>query len=59
MLDLNFKIMTHKPFKYSVDIRKIKLVILHISTEQFIRYIHIGFMVYVEEKVRKCAFKVL
>jgi len=22
-------------------------------------YIHIGFMVYVEEKVRRCAFKVL
>jgi hypothetical protein len=42
--------MSHKHFKYSVDIRKIKLVILHISTEQFIRYIHIGFMVYVEEK---------
>ena len=28
--------MTHKPFKYSVDIRKIKQVIPHISTEHFI-----------------------
>jgi hypothetical protein len=51
--------MTHKPFKFSVDIRKNIEVILHISAEQFIRYIHICFMVYVEEKVRNCAFKVL
>ena len=35
--DLNFEIMTHKPFQYSVDIRKIIKVIPHISTEQFIR----------------------
>ena len=37
--DLNFEIMTHKPFQYFVDIRKIIFiyVILHVSTEQFIR----------------------
>jgi hypothetical protein len=51
--------MTHKPFKFSVDIKKKIEIILHILTDKFIRYIHIGFMVYVEEKVKKCAFKVL
>ena len=49
--------MTHN----SVNIRKIIEVIPHISYEQNNLFvdIHIGFMVYVEEKVRKCAFKVL
>ena len=51
--------MTHKPFQYSVDIRKITKLIPRISTEQFIRLYHIGFMVYAGEKVKKNAFKVL
>jgi hypothetical protein len=52
--------MTHKPFQYFVDIRKIIFiyVILHVSTEQFILLYSYRFIVYVEEKVRKYAFKV-
>ena len=50
--------MTRKPFQYSVYIRKIIKVIPHISTEQFIRLHSYRFYgLYVEEKVRKFAFK--
>ena len=47
--------MTHKPFQYFVDIRKIIQVILHVSTEQIHSFIFIS--VFKEEKVRKYALK--
>ena len=51
--------MKHKPCQYFVGIRK-KYIGNHIYQQNnLFVYIQIGFMAYVEEKVRKYAFKVL
>ena len=58
--DLNFEIMTHKPIQYFVDINKNYISNYTCINRTIYSFIFISvFIVYVEEKVRKYAFKVL
>jgi hypothetical protein len=57
--DLNFEIMTHKPFQYFVDIKKDYISNYTCINKTIYSFIFISvFIVYVQEKVRKYAFKV-